>query len=210
MNSLSCDGRGRRPDRSLAEDSRGATLVEFALLMPVMGLLLVGSLDIGHRLYLKTVLQGELQRSARQSGLETGSYAATQTAIDTRIRGQVLKLGNLSTVTISRRAYRSFSKAAAAQAEPFTDGNANNLCDNGEPYVDENGNSVRDLDGGKAGQGGAKDSVILTVNVSYVRLFPLHKFINVPATVNVEAKTVMNNQPYGEQGSDTPVTRSCT
>ncbi len=200
--------RARGPDRSLAGDTRGATLVEFAMLIPVMGLLLIGTLDIGHGLYLRSVLQGELQRSARVSGLETGSYAANQTAIDTRIRNQMKRLGKSSTVTITREAYRSFSKAATPTAEPFTDLNTNTLCDNGEPYVDENGNSVRDLNGVKAGQGGAKDSVVLTVSVSYRRLFPLHNFIDVPATLNVVGKTVMNNQPYGEQS--TPATRNCT
>ncbi len=200
----------RRPGAFLAQDRRGATLVEFGLLMPVMGMLLVGTFDIGHTLYLKAVLQGELQKSARDSGLETGSYAATQAALDTRIRDQVHRLGKSSNVTITRRSYRSFSKAAAAQSEPFTDQNANSQCDNGEPYEDQNGNGVRDLDGGNAGQGGAKDSVLLTVKVSYARLFPLHKFISVSDTVNLEAKTVMNNQPYGEQGSDTPATRNCT
>lgn len=200
----------RCPVKHLSQDCRGATLVEFGFLMPVMGILLVGSFDIGHTLYLKAVLQGELQKSARDSGLETGTYTATQAAIDKRIRDQVQRLGKSASVTITRRTYRTFSKAAAAQAEPFTDTNANTRCDNGEPYEDQNGNGVRDLDGGDAGQGGAKDSVLLTVKVRYARLFPLHKFIGISDTVDLEAKTVMNNQPYGEQGSNAPVTRNCT
>lgn len=193
----------------LAVDEAGTTLVEFALLAPVMGLLLVGFLDIGHTLYMRAVLQGEVQKTARDSGLESGTSAASQTAVDNKVRAQVQRLARNASVAISRRSYRSFSKAAAAQAEPFTDTNTNGRCDAGEPFEDQNANGVRDMDGGNAGQGGAKDTVVYTVALSYPRMFPLHKWIGVPANSTVKATTVMNNQPYGDQGTDTPVVRPC-
>lgn len=193
----------------LRRDERGATLIEFALLIPVMALMLMGFMDVGHTLYVQSVLQGEVQKTARDSGLETGTAAERQAIVDGRVRRQVLSLNRDAAVAITRRTYRSFSKAAAAQAEPFTDSNGNTRCDNGEPYEDQNGNAVRDLDGGNEGQGGAKDTVVYTVTMTYPRMFPIDKLANLAPTTNVKATTVMNNQPYGDQGSDTPTVRQC-
>lgn len=193
----------------LLRHERGATLVEFGLLMPVMGLLLVGAFDLGHTLYMRSVLQGAVQKASRDSGLQSGLVSANQAALDARVRSQVQQLANHANVEIKRRSYRSFSKAAAAQAEPHTDTNKNGLCDNEEPFEDQNGNGVRDSDGGNSGQGGAKDSVLYSVTVTYARLFPVHKFIGGSGTTTVKAVTVVNNQPYGDQGVDTPKVGKC-
>lgn len=196
--------------RSTAADTRGAAIVEFGLLVPVMGLLLIGSLDVGHTLYMRSVLQGTVQKTARDSSLESGLEADKAAALDKRVRDQVKKLARLSDddIKITRRFYRSFSKAAAAQAEPHTDTNKNGKCDDGEPFEDQNGNGVRDADGGDQGQGGAKDSVLYTVTISYPRILPHSRIAGGNRTV-VTAKTVMNNQPYSDQGTDTPKPGKC-
>ena len=203
-----------RPGDSLARlagDERGATLTEFGLLIPVLALLLVGALDVGHSLYMRTLLDGAVQKAARDSGLESGTATATQTTIDNRVRTQLRKLGLANNeITISRRYYRTFSAASAAQGEPYTDNNGNGRCDGGEPYTDQNGNNVRDADGADGGQGGAKDTVVYTVSVNYERMFPLSSFIGVPDRVQMSGTTVMSNQPYGDQGTyATPVVRNC-
>jgi Flp pilus assembly protein TadG len=194
----------------LGGDSRGTTLVEFGLLAPVLLLLLMGFFDVGHSLFMRAMLEGEVQRASRDSGLETGTAAANQTAIDNKVKEQLRALGITNgDISINRRFYRSFSEAAAAQAEPFTDTDGNGRC-NGEPFTDRNNNGVRDLDGGDAGQGGAKDSVLYTVTVSYDRMFPLRGMIGLPAKTTLTASTLMSNQPYGEQGSYTaPTVRNC-
>ncbi len=201
----------RKPIGMLRRDERGATLIEFAFVAPVFCLLLVGAIDVGHTLYMRAVLQGVVQKAARDSGLEDGSAIATQTSIDDKIRASVLDLHKNANVAISRRFYRTFEKAAAAQAETFTDTNVNGTCDAGEPYEDANNNNTWDADGGDAGQGGAKDSVVYTADVTYPRIIPLHNFI--PAfsdTVEVAATTVLTNQPYGDQNQYAPPTvRNC-
>ena len=195
----------------LGRDQRGATLTEFGLLIPVLALLLVGALDVGHSLYMRTLLDGAIQKAARDSGLENGTVAATQTTIDGRVRTQLRKLGlDDSEITIRRRYYRTFSAASAAQGEPYTDTNGNGACDAGEPYEDRNNNNTRDADGADGGQGGAKDTVVYTVSVDYDRMFPLASFIGVPERMQMSGSTVMNNQPYGDQGSyAAPTVRNC-
>lgn len=194
----------------LRRDDRGISAVEFGLIGPVVVLLLLGALDMGHTLYMQSVLQGALQKAGRDSSLETGTETAKQTSIDGKVRASVQSLAKDATVTISRRFFRDYTKAAQAVAEPYTDTNANGTCDAGEPYQDNNNNSSWDKDGGDAGQGGAKDTVVYTADVSYPRLFPMAKLMGLPANVQIRASTFLVNQPYGDQDSySTPVARNC-
>ena len=204
--------RGIRPLLArLRADTRGATIVEFAIVSPVMCLLLLGAFDVSHTLYTRGVLQGIVQKTARDSTIETTNAAAAKTALDDRVRNQVSAMFNGATIDIKRRFYRSFSDAAAARAENYTDTNGNGRCDAGEPYQDANNNSVWDADGGNEGQGGAKDATLYTVTVSYPRLMPLTRLIGASPTTKITAQTILRNQPYADQGSyGAPVVRNCT
>jgi hypothetical protein len=177
-----------------------------------------GAFDVGHTLYVKTVLEGAVQKAARDATLQdaSGNDATVRNAIDTAVRNQVLPLNRTATITVSRRFYKTFSDAAAAQAEDFTDSAsgtfANGVCDNDETFVDVNENGVWDADGGSsADRAGARDNVVYTVTVQYPRLFPLHAFIDVPDTTNLSASTVLANQPYGDQEQyGAPTTGTCS
>lgn len=198
----------------LAADARGATILEFGLIAPVLCVMLLGSLDFGHTLYMQGVLQGAVQKAARDGTLETaaGSTSTDRDAIDNVVRKQLLALNSSATITFNRRFYRSFTLAAAAQAETFTDTNGDGLCDDGEPFDDRNSNGVRDSDGGDSvDHAGARDDVLYTVTVSYPRMFPLDKLIGLSSTVNLKASTVLANQPYGDQDSyGAPSVGHCT
>ena len=193
----------RPPRLRLAKDELGAVLTEFGLLAPVMLLLLMGAFDVGHSLYLKTVIEGAVQKAARDSGLEDGSLTARQTAIDTKVRDQLKALVGNKTINITRTYFRDFADADAGTAEPFTDSDADSICDLGESYEDKNNSGTWDSTGGATGQGQAQDAVIYTVSITYPRMFPLHGFIDVPANSTVSAETVMGNQPYGSQAAVT-------
>lgn len=204
----------RRLARLLADDRRGTTIIEFAIVAPVMSLLLVGAFDIGHSLYMRGVLQGIVQKTARDSGLEDATNITAQATIDNKVRAQVKALANNATITFTRRFYRTFAAAAAAQAEPFpgsNDTNRNGICDNGEAFTDTNNNGKRDLDGADDGQGGAADRTLYTVTVSYPRMFPLNNFIGGGNTTTFTARTILENQPYTDQGSyAAPTVGHCT
>lgn len=194
----------------VSRDQRGMSAVEFALIAPVFLMLLLGAFDMSHSVYMKSILQGVLQKAGRDATLETGTEAARQTAIDTIVSSQVKNLANGANVTITRRYYKDFTKAAQAVGEPFTDTNGNTLCDAGEPYQDTNNNSVRDADGGDDGQGGARDTVIYTAAVRYPRMFPMYKLAGLNPNVELIATTVLANQPYGEQSQYSAATvRNC-
>ena len=75
---------------SLLRDERGATLVEFALLSPVLVLALLGLMDMAYNYYVQAQLHGTIQRAARSATLER---AVTTTGdIDARVEVAVRKL----------------------------------------------------------------------------------------------------------------------
>lgn len=195
----------------ISENQDGATIVEFGLISTLFVTTLLGFMDLGHSLYVQSVLQGAVQKSARDSTLETGKAEAQQSLLDAEVRERVQRLAANSTVSFSRRFFRDFTKAAQATAETYQDINGNGRCDDNEPFQDNNGNSVWDRDGGDNGQGGAKDNVVYVVKMTYPRLFPMAKLVGMSETVTVEATTVLGNQPFGEQGSyGTPTVGHCT
>lgn len=195
---------------ALRRDESGATIVEFAMVAPVLGLVLLGAFDVAHTLYTRAAMQGVVQKTARDSTLESASAASAQEALDEKVKAQVKALANNAAITINRRYYRTFSEASAARAESWTDTNGNGVCDGSEPYQDANRNNVWDRDGGNAGQGGAKDATLYTVTASYPRVFPLYNLVGGSRTTTITASTVLRNQPYSDQGSyGTSQVRNC-
>lgn len=195
----------------LLQDTRGATIVEFGIIAPVLSLLLVGALDIAHTLYMKAALEGAVQKAARDSALESGIARNSDGAIDAKIEKQVHELNKVATFKATRRFYRTFSDAAAARAETFTDTNGDRICNNDEPYLDVNNNNRWDKDGGDEGQGGAKDRVLYTVSIEYPRMTPLAGWIGFSPIVKQQASAVLANQPYADQARyDPPTWRNCT
>lgn len=200
----------RTPARALLHANRGATVIEFALLAPVLAVLLMGAFDLSHTLYVQSALQGVVQKTARDSALEGGTDAEVMAALDKKVRDQILQLAPSGDVVITRRFYRDYATAAAKKAETFTDTNGNGTCDAGEPYEDANLNSSWDLDGGDAGQGGAKDATVYTATVTYPKLFPFWKMVGGSERATTQATTVLRNQPYGDQSSyGTVIVRKC-
>ncbi|WCM28729.1 tight adherence protein TadE [Sphingomonas sp. QA11] len=175
-----------------------------------MLILLLGAFDTAHSLYMRSVLQGVVQKVARDSALESGTEEEQQELLDNKVKASVRAIANNAAITITRRYYRTFSQASAARAEAWTDTNGNGTCDAGEPYQDANNNTYWDSDGGDSGQGGAKDKTVYTVAMSYPRYFPLYRVIGGSNTTKITASTVLANQPYGDQGSYGPPTvRNC-
>jgi Flp pilus assembly protein TadG len=187
--------------RKLYRDRRGVTLVEFAIIAPVMLLMLMGMGDMLYQTYTQSILNGELQKAARDSGIEGG---ATSTAtIDAKVETMVKKIAPNATFTSTRKSYDTFSEVAP---EPFTDTNGNGVRDPGECFTDENGNGTWDQDPGAAGQGGASAVTVYTMTATYPRLFPVAGLLGWPTTQTVSATTLLKNQPYATQTTTTNTT----
>jgi Flp pilus assembly protein TadG len=184
----------RRILRALSRNSRGVTVVEFAIVAPVMMMLLMGLCDLAYQIYAQSILNGALQKAGRDATIQ--GAANNTSAIDDKVTNMVKKIAANATFTVTRQNYASFS---VIKPEPFTDSNGNGIRNTGECYTDVNGNSQWDQDPGIAGQGGANDVTLYTMTVTYPRLFPVAGFLGWPSTQTISATTLLKNQPYAAQ-----------
>lgn len=180
-------------------DRRGVSVTEFGLIAPTFLMLLLGVFDLGYTVYARAILDGAVQKAGRDSALETG--AASVATLDAKIKTNLAGLGEGATFTYERRNYRDFAKVGLP--EELDDQNNNGNRDPLECFTDENGNGIWDRDLGKTGVGGARDVVLYTVRMSYQRKFPLYALIGEDGQMTISAATVLRNQPYGDQASET-------
>jgi len=190
-------------------DNRGASAVEFAIVVIPMLMLIMGMLDLGHTAYLRALLQGSVDKAARDSALQaTPSQLA---AADASVVSQVQNAINVpaSAFTFTRTNFTSFTYVGG---EPFTDTNNNGVCDPGELYSDTNGNGHYDASLGQTGQGSANAIVLYQASVTYTHIFPVYGLVGMSPVQTLKAQTVLRNQPYAASNNYTyvaPIVRSC-
>lgn len=178
---------------ALLNDRSGVTVIEFALVAPMFLLLVVGCLDLGQMVYAVGVLDGAVEKAARDSTLETGDT----TAADAQVEDVILKVLPGADVTSTRRSYFDFSDIA--RPERWNDGNNDGTCSEGENYVDENNNGDWDSDVGSTDNGGANDVVMYTVTVRYDPIFALPLVPIDWSRREITSTAVRRNQPFATQ-----------
>lgn len=176
----------------LRTDRRGVAAVEFGLVAPLVLMTMMGLFDMGYNIYTEILLDGAIQKAARNSTIE-GAFSKTG-QLDATVTTAVHDIAPRATLVFKRTAYASFSKIG--RPEDFTDVNKDGRCDLGEPYEDANGNGSWDADQGASGAGGARDAVLYQVTVTYPRPFPVASFLGQKPTFSMMARTVLRNQPY--------------
>jgi Flp pilus assembly protein TadG len=179
---------------SLAADPRGATIVEFAIVAPVMIALLMGLGDLLYQSYLQSILDGAVQKAGRDSSLEAS--ATSQTALDDKVEAMVKTIAKQATVSYNRRSYSTF---ALIKPEYFVDTNNDGVRQPTECFDDTNSNKQWDADPGRVSQGGANDVTRYTVTAVYPRLFPVAKLLGFASTGTLTSTTLLKNQPYKTQ-----------
>lgn len=186
--------------RPLFRDQRGATLVEFAIILPVFVMLLLGGFDIAYRLYVQSVLDGQVAKAGRDSALESGGIEATQDAIDNSVENGVLAVASGAELEFTRTSFSSYNRIADP-GEPFVDSNGNGLCDNGESYEDSNRDGDRDAVGSVTGFSGSKDAIVFTATATYPRLFPMAALLGWDDEVSVSSSTMLKIQPFNTRAA---------
>ena len=193
--------------RRLYADHSGATLIEFAIVAPVLLLMIMGLFDMAHMQYSRSVLHGAMQKAGRDLTLENAN--SQQVNIDQRVRDQIRTvMPPDATIELEKMSFFEF--ADVSEPEEFTDQNNDGICNNNEPYIDANENGDWDEDRGRDGIGGARDVVLYTATVTYPRLFPMYSMAGLSNTVTLEASTVLRNQPFDEQNDRVTTPGNCT
>jgi Flp pilus assembly pilin Flp len=188
----------------LRRDERGATIVEFALILPVMCMLLLGVIDLGYRSYVTSIIQGALHEAARMATVGGVPTAAIETHVENRLR----EFSNGATIRTSTRSYAEFT--GVKQPETITNDTAPfGVYNPGDCYQDYNNNSQFDLDRGRGGLGGAEDVVYFEVEMIYPHIVPIGSFLGGTWSddVTITQNTLLRNQPFA--GRNTGVTIRC-
>jgi len=190
--------------RKLRSDKRGVTTIEFALVAPVFLMVIVGCLDLGQMVYAKGVLDGAVEKAARDSSLETGDTSLA----DGMVKNTITKVLPNATVSSTRKSYFDFTNAN--KGEDLDDENGDGECSEDESFTDLNGNDRWDEDLGEDGNGGANDVIVYTVTVAYDPVFAVPLVPIDWSRREIESTAVKRNQPFALQdGSYTSQPGKC-
>jgi Flp pilus assembly protein TadG len=186
--------------RRIRTDSRGATIVEFAMILPALCVLLLGIFELGYRSYAASVIQGALHEAARMATVG----GIPMTTIDAHVRQRLSNFALNATVTTQTTSYYDF--AGVAMPEKITQDTAPLGSYNaGDCYEDANGNSSYDLDRGRGGLGNADDIVRYQITMTYPRILPVESFLGWSSTETIVSNTVLRNQPYAGRSNSTVI-----
>lgn len=188
-----------KPARStLRSDTRGATIVEFAMVVPVLVGLLLSILEVGYQGYVTAVVQGALSKASRQ--VTVGNRTAADVA--TTIKTEVQTVVPAKYVNVATRRYYNFSNVGKPE-KITSDTDPKGVYNLGDCFEDANNNGVYDATPGDTGIGSADDIVYYTVNVVYPNLTPVGALLSWGPTRTVSASTVIRNQPFTSRAEPT-------
>ena len=88
--------------RQLRRDQQGVSVVEFALLAPVLLTMLMGLMDLAYNMYTAQMLQGAVQAAARKSTIEGASTnsAAIDGVVTTAVHA-VAPAGGVAVIAVN-------------------------------------------------------------------------------------------------------------
>lgn len=197
-------GAVRHFARRLLLESRGVTVVEFAIVSPVLMLMLVGGFDLAHQSYIRSVMQGALNDAARKAAVEDPEFIAAGDTLEERVAAlvtrQVEPVAPGAEIAVTQSNYFDFSGIGNPE-KLMTDVDGDGQYDetDGDCFADLNENGEYDMDTGRSGIGGANDVVFYQATLTMPRLVPLHGFLGVADEYALSAETAIRNQPYAVQ-----------
>lgn len=184
--------------RAFHFDRRGATLVEFALILPALLGMICVTLELGYKVYLTSVIQGALLEASRAATV--GNMTGAQ--IDAMMKDRISVLTSVSNVkSITKEQFYNFSNVG--KPEKITqDIDPKGVYNVGDCYEDANNNGVYDATTTQ-GIGTADDIVRYTVVVQYPDLIPVAALLKWSTTQSITASTILRNQPFTSRAAPT-------
>lgn len=184
--------------RSLWTNAGGVSSMEFAILSPVLFLIICGALEIGHTMYVQSVLTGQMQKAGRDLALEGSANAGARALLEKRVRDSINVLISSPTITFVTKAYHDYRNVG--RPEEYVDTNGNGVCDNKEPYIDANNSGSWEDDSANKGPEGAKDVVLFEATVRYDRVIT-GAYLPFGSEVTLKSSTLLRNQPSSDQAA---------
>ncbi|RST31824.1 pilus assembly protein [Sphingomonas ginkgonis] len=185
--------------RRLLGDRAGAAVIEMALVLPVLVLFILGFLDFGYWIYVRSTSIGALESAARGAGV--GGAAVDAAALQTGVENQVKRIAPLASFAWSVRNYYEFAGIGKPE-KLITDVNGNGKYDPGDCWEDLIPNGAYDTTPGRAGVGGADDIIYYQLTVSFPPFADIGGFLtNLAGNHSTTVTTIVKRQPYAAQAT---------
>lgn len=182
--------------RKLLQREEGVTAIEFAVIAPVLLLLLLGIIEFSIIMMVYNVMEGATAISSRLG--KTGFTGTGLTREQTILNSITARAGSLitpSSLTVTSKFYKQYDQIN--DPEPYMDTNGNGTHDAGETYTDINGNGQWDADMGSSGYGSAGDVVVYTVSYPWSIATPIiSDLIGAHGIFTITTHAVVKNEPY--------------
>ncbi len=183
--------------RNVALDERGIAAVEFAMIAPVMIVMICGFMEYAHLSTARTTLEAATMRAARAVAASDcpSNRPALMLSIVQNAMADTPRVPGTQVEVVTKSYSGQFSDVG--EPEPYNDTNSNNRWDAGETYTDVNGNSAYDTDMGRSGSiGGAGQVVSYTATFQVASLFGfINQQFNNGQPFRIRASTVIRNEP---------------
>ncbi len=176
----------------------GTAAIEFALIMPALVIIIMGSIELSLFFFVQTALEGATFSVSRlgKTGFVESGYTREET-IRKHLDDWLGFYLDTQLLTIDAQTYNDFSSVGTP--EPFIDANHNGTRDSGENYTDVNGNGQYDMDQGVASNGNAGDVVVYTISYPWSLLTPfLADSLGENGVVEVQSRFVVKNEPFND------------
>lgn len=179
----------------MARCCRGVTAIEFAVIAPVLILLMLGILEFAMMMLVNNLMESATALSSRlgRTGYVEAGSTREATILDS-IERRAGVLIDSDRLTITSRFYEQFDQIG--DSEPWNDLNHNGVPEPGE-YTDINGNGQYDADLGQAGYGNAEDIVVYTVTYPWEIVTPImREMLGKNGVYEITTHAVVKNEPY--------------
>jgi Flp pilus assembly pilin Flp len=182
--------------RRFRHSQSGVTAIEFAIIAPVLMLLLMGIVEFALLMMVYNVMEGATSISSRLG--KTGFSAAGVTRAQTILNSIDARVGDIidsQKLTVTSKFYKQFDQIN--DPEPYIDTNGNGSHDSGETYTDINGNGQWDSDMGSSGYGSAGDVVVYSASYPWPITTPImRELIGTDGIFTITTRAVVKNEPY--------------
>jgi Flp pilus assembly protein TadG len=185
----------------LCRETRGATLIEFAIVFPVLLVAILGAWQLSYIAWAQHRLENAVREGSRVgiTGLSTAD-ATRKDVIENAIKEAATSIAKVDGAEMKIDGCSSPSFATFVKpGEIYDDTNKNGACDNGEVYYDFNGdksyspNFVCAPGGGNAG-----DAVRFNVSFPVDLFVPLvNTFFGNGKRLDLNAQTIVRNENFG-------------
>ena len=183
----------------LVRDRSGVTIVEFAMVLPPLCVLLLGTFELGYRSYAASVVQGALHEAARLATV--GGIPMEE--INARVTNRLSNFAGRGTVEIKTDSYYEFSGVGIPE-EITSDTVPIGQYNVGDCFIDTNGSGGWEADGGAAGTGNSEDVVRYQISLTVEEIVPIAGLLGWEQFNTITDNTVLRNQPFA--GRVAPVT----